>query len=80
MKWHLEQNAFIDWCNKISEKSKQIIGQTPFYGVLFTLRKQCGQNQTLDDLKSLWKKSSDMISKVLFKTPTGTTGEDHGQS
>ena len=22
MKWHLDQNAFIDWCNKISEKSK----------------------------------------------------------
>lgn len=44
-----------------------IIGRTPFTGLLFQLRKNCGENQTVDDLKNLWRNSSDAILKILFK-------------
>jgi tRNA splicing ligase len=43
-----------------------IVGKTPFTGLLFTLRKQKGTEQTFEDLKKLWRDSSDTILKVVF--------------
>src|SRR5581483_7218197 len=36
---------------------------TPFTGILFFIRKEKGQNQTLDDLKRVWRDSADLIVK-----------------
>jgi len=44
-----------------------IIGQTPFASLLFQLRKQHGENQTLDHLKKLWRESPEIICKIAFK-------------
>lgn len=42
--------------------------KTPFTGLLFQLRKEHGDDQTLDDLKSKWRDSSDVILKVVKDT------------
>lgn len=41
---------------------------TPFTGILFDVRKRCGNDQTLDDVKTAWCNSSDAILKTLFNT------------
>jgi hypothetical protein len=43
-----------------------IVKKTPFSAILFNLRKKCGKNQTPQLLKEEWRKSEDMILKVLF--------------
>jgi hypothetical protein len=42
-----------------------ILGRTPFTGLLFTLRKVHGQEQTKEKLKTLWRDSPDIIVKHL---------------
>lgn len=39
---------------------------TPFTGLLFTVRKEKGQSQTLDDVKKHWRNSADLIVKRLY--------------
>jgi hypothetical protein len=48
-----------------------ISGKTPFTGLLFTLRKKYGKDQSEELLKSLWKSSSDAILKHLFNKYKG---------
>lgn len=43
-----------------------ILGKTPFTGILFTLRKELGDKQTPEELKKLWRNSTQTIIKVLF--------------
>jgi hypothetical protein len=40
--------------------------KTPFTGILFSVRKQHGKNQTLDHLKKVWRDSADLITKRLY--------------
>ncbi|RJQ30304.1 hypothetical protein C4565_00535 [Candidatus Parcubacteria bacterium] len=42
-----------------------IVGKTSFSGLLFTLRRKYGKEQTLDLLKEAWKNNADGIEKVL---------------
>ena len=44
-----------------------IAGRTPFTSLLFQLRKQHGECQTLEQLKKLWNESADLICKIAFK-------------
>lgn len=43
-----------------------IVGKTPFTGLLFQLRKQLGEKQTMEDLEKIWRNSEDAILKILF--------------
>ena len=55
--------------NKISDQKAfalSIKDKTKFSGLLFTLRKEYGQNQTKQDLNSAWRNSADAIVKYLF--------------
>ena len=55
--------------NKITvqkEFALAIVGKTPFSSVLFQIRKQLGNRQTLADLKKAWTESTDTILKNLF--------------
>ena len=47
--------------------AQAIIGQTPFTGILFTLRKELGPNQTEAALWAKWRQSGEVIVKHLFK-------------
>lgn len=40
--------------------------KTPFTGILFGIRKQHGQGQTVDHLKKVWRESADLITKRLY--------------
>lgn len=40
--------------------------KTPFTGILFGIRKQYGQSQTVDHLKQIWRSSADLITKRLY--------------
>lgn len=44
-----------------------ISGKTPFTGILFTLRKKHGANQTRELLAEIWRDSADAILKQVFK-------------
>ncbi len=44
-----------------------VVGKTPFTGILFSLRKERGKDQTVALLKKAWRNSADGIAKVLFK-------------
>jgi RNA ligase len=39
---------------------------TPFTGILFNLRKTKGKTQSVDDLKTIWRDSADLITKVMY--------------
>lgn len=43
-----------------------IVNHTPFSGLLFTLRKQLGSQQTLADLRNIWRQSADTILRHLY--------------
>lgn len=43
-----------------------IVNETKFSGILFWLRKTKKNEQTIDDLKEMWRNSGDMIIKYLF--------------
>lgn len=43
------------------EFAQKIIGKTPFTNILFNLRKFHGQDQSLKDLKKMWRESEDKI-------------------
>lgn len=47
------------------EFALSIVGQTPFTGLLFNLRKRKGLVQTEEDLRAAWIDSEDVILKVL---------------
>jgi hypothetical protein len=57
--------------------AQAIVKNTRFAGLLFRLRKQCGEPnpsggffpgfQTKGQLRELWRNSSEMITKILFK-------------
>lgn len=65
-------NDLLDvWHNshKIEDQKEfalSIVGKTQFTGILFTLRKQNGSNQTEQMVKDMWHKSHDAILKNLF--------------
>jgi hypothetical protein len=44
-----------------------IVRETPFSGLLFSIRKNKGLDQCEDDLKEIWRNSADTIFKVLYK-------------
>ena len=44
-----------------------IQGNTPFTGLLFTLRKKHGDGQTEEHLRQAWRESSDVIIKTMFR-------------
>jgi hypothetical protein len=44
-----------------------IMGKTPFTGLLFTLRKEHGSVQKLEDLKRAWRNGADAILKHVFR-------------
>ncbi len=44
-----------------------IKNKTKFTGLLFQLRKEYDKSQTVQSLKKIWRESSDLILKVLFK-------------
>lgn len=48
------------------EFALSIVGKTPFTGLLFAIRKEFVENQTLDHLKKAWRDASQLIIKVLF--------------
>lgn len=43
-----------------------IVGKTPFTGILFNMRKLLGVNQTVADLKRIWRDSPNVILKQIF--------------
>jgi hypothetical protein len=49
------------------EFAQAIQGKTPFVALLFTLRKTHGAQQTREHLRRLWRGSTELILKVLFR-------------
>jgi len=49
--------------------AQAIARRTPFSGLLFTLRKECGADQSEDLLRQLWRRSDETILKALYKRP-----------
>lgn len=45
----------------------KIVGKTPFTGLLFSMRKEHGPVQTLEQLKREWRNNADGILKYVFK-------------
>jgi hypothetical protein len=43
-----------------------ILGKTPFTGMLFQVRKQDKDSQSVEHLREIWQASADIIVKVLF--------------
>lgn len=67
---YLELEQFWEKTHKIENQKEFGLAayrKTPFYGVLFDIRRKLGTNQTVKDLKDAWSKNADGILKILFE-------------